>query len=421
MRKSIYISLCLLASVTPLQAQTSSLPLSYSSYLQKVNSGNLEYAAEKLNVSASQADVVAAKVFNDPELSVSYSNNQNKTLQMGEGVAIGLTQTLSLGKRGAAIGMARSESELTQALLADYFRNLRADATVTYLEALKQKSLYEVKQNAYNNLNRLATSDSIRFTLGKIMEVDAIQSKLEAGILKNELLQAGTDLKNAYSSLSMMMGTFSKDTVYRPEAKLLISKREFILADLMDHAINTRSDLVAAMKNTEVAWRAIKVARRDRRPDVDVSLEVSRNGRVLNEEAPAPPYTGITAGIAFPLKFSAMNKGAVRAARYRAEQAGLQYNQACIQVQTEVMQAYRQYESLTEQVQHYENGLLHQAKEVLDGKIYSYNRGEVSLLEILNAQRTYDDVQAQYIETLFNYNVALVELEKSAGIWDITL
>ena len=65
--------------------------------------------------------------------------------------------------------------------------------------------------------------------------------------------------------------------------------------------------------------------------------------------------------------------------------------------------------------------MLQQAKEVLDGKIYSYNRGEVSLLEILNAQRTYDDVQAQYIETLYNYNAALVELEKSAGMWDIRL
>lgn len=52
-------------------------------------------------------------------------------------------------------------------------------------------------------------------------------------------------------------------------------------------------------------------------------------------------------------------------------------------------------------------------------KIYSYNRGEVSLLEILNAQRTYDEVQAQYIETLFNYNAALVELERNCGIWDI--
>ena len=58
---------------------------------------------------------------------------------------------------------------------------------------------------------------------------------------------------------------------------------------------------------------------------------------------------------------------------------------------------------------------------MMDGKIYSYNRGEVSLLEVLDAQRTYDEVQAQYIETLFNYSSALVELERSAGIWDIEI
>ena len=57
----------------------------------------------------------------------------------------------------------------------------------------------------------------------------------------------------------------------------------------------------------------------------------------------------------------------------------------------------------------------------MDGKIFSYNRGEVSLLEVLDAQRTYDEVQAQYIETLFNYSSALVELERSAGIWDIEI
>ena len=85
------------------------------------------------------------------------------------------------------------------------------------------------------------------------------------------------------------------------------------------------------------------------------------------------------------------------------------------------MQAYRSYQSFSKQVEHYENGMLSQAREVIDGKIYSYNRGEVSLLEVLDAQRTYDDVQAQYIETLFNHSTALVELEKSAGIWDVEL
>jgi cobalt-zinc-cadmium efflux system outer membrane protein len=44
-------------------------------------------------------------------------------------------------------------------------------------------------------------------------------------------------------------------------------------------------------------------------------------------------------------------------------------------------------------VQQFDNGMLTDAKEVLEGKIYSYKRGETSLLEVLNAQRTYNDVQ----------------------------
>lgn len=420
MIKKIYIWSMLAVGVS-LQAQNKPFPLSYQEYLGKVSSGNLEYAVEKLNVSTAQADLVAARVFNDPELSVSYFNNENSKLQMGEGFAVGLTQTVTLGKRSAAIGMARSESELTQVLLTDYFRNLQADATLTYLEAIKQQKLYEVKKNAYNNLRQLAESDSVRYTLGKIMEVDAIQSKLEAGILRNEFLQAETDVKNAYAAMAVMMGTFSTDTLYQPVSELQTQHKDFILGDLIATAIDSRSDLVAFYKNTIVAHKAVKVARRENIPDIDLSVEVGKNARVKNEEAPAPPFTGVTVGVAFPLKFSAMNRGAVHAAKFKEQQTHLQYDQARLQVQTEVLQAYHQYQSLVEQVKHYENGMLQQAKEVLNGKIYSYNRGEVSLLEILNAQRTYDEVQAQYIETLYNYNAALVELEKSAGIWDIHL
>lgn len=41
------------------------------------------------------------------------------------------------------------------------------------------------------------------------------------------------------------------------------------------------------------------------------------------------------------------------------------------------------------------------------------------MLEVLDAQRTYDEVQAQYIETLFNYSSALVELERSGRVFGI--
>ncbi|WP_321436220.1 TolC family protein [uncultured Bacteroides sp.] len=418
-----HIVTCALIYMACLQgnAQTSVQPLTYSQYMEKVNAGNLEYAAEKLNVSISEAEAIAAKVRNDPQLGFSYFNNEQAKKKMGYGGSVSISQTVTFGKRTAAVELARSENSLTIALLADYLRNLRADATVAYMEALKQDQLYKVKQNAYQNIFELAKSDSIRLSKGKIMEIDAIQSKLEAGIMYNELLQSESEMKNALTSLSVYTGTKDASLLFHPDASLHIARRSFDLPDLIRQGTVSRSDITAAMQNVEVANRALKVACRERNMDVDVSLEVSHNAQVKNEDAPAPAYSGVTAGIAIPLQFSRLNKGAILAAKHRTEQASIQYDQAVLQVQNEILKAYHQYESLTKQVEHYENGMLEQANQVLKGKIYSYSRGEVSLLEVLNAQRTYDDVQALYYETLFNYASAMVELEKSAGAWDIKL
>lgn len=409
------ILLCLaLASVAEAQHI---VPLSYPHYMEKVATGNLNYAAERMNVPIYDAQLTASKVFNDPNLAVSYFNNENNSLQMGEGVSVELSKTFTFGKRSAGIALARSEKDLAESQLADYFRNLRADATISYMEAMKQHELYKVKQDAYQTICELAVSDSIRFVKGTIKEIDATQSRLEAGILRNDLIQAEADLHNSFATLNLLTGNASHDTLWQPTTELRNKLQSFVLADLLNAALQ-RADLISAMKNKDVASKALTVAKRERFTDVDLSIAVNRNTRVHNEEAPAPAFTGVTAGIAIPLRFSNINKGKLGVARFQEQQAQTQLDAVRMQVQNEVLQAWRNYESLTEQVKHYEQGMLSQAGDVIKGKIYSYNRGEVSLLEVLDAQRTYDDVRAQYIETLFNYNSALVELERAAGIWD---
>jgi len=411
------LSLCMESN-----AQTSVEPLTYLQFMEKVSAGNLEYAAGKLNVSISEAEAVAANVNNDPQLAFGYFNNEQAKKKMGYGGSVSISQTVTFGKRTAAVALARSESTLSGYLLADYLRNLRAEATIAYLKALKDDQLYKVKQNGYQNILELAKSDSIRFSLGKIMEIDATQSKLEAGVIYNELLQTEAEVSNTFASLSLFTGTKEQSVQIRPqETSLHIIKRNFDLAELIRQGTLNRTDLAVAMQDIDVANRALKVAHRARNTDVDISIGASHNARVENEEAPAPPFTGITAGITIPIQFSKLNKGALLAAKRRTEQASIQYEQTLLRLQNEILQAYRQYESLAKQVEHYENGMLEQANQVLKGKIYSYNRGEVSLLEVLNAQRTFDDVQALYYETLFNYASAMVELEKSAGIWDFKL
>lgn len=396
-------------------------PVDYQEYMEKVTTGNIEYAAEQLNVNISEAEVIASKVFNDPTLAVSYYNNSEWDMEMGYGTEIELSKVFTFGKRRAGIDLAKSEKELSEALLADYFSNLRAYATIAYLEAVKQQELHKVKQDSYANIRKLAASDSIRYTLGEIMQVDAIQTRLEADILQNELLQSETELHNAFAQLNLLVGSSALDTIFQPKASLQMVPRTYILNNLVNIALDNRADLVAAMKNKEMAARALRLIRRERNMEIELSLSANINARVDNEIAPAPSFTGYAAGIAIPLKFSNLNKGSVKAAQIRQQQAEVQYQQIELQIQTEVMQSYHRYQSLSEQVKRYQKSLLDDAQKVIDGKIFSYSRGEVSLLEVLDAQRTYNDVQAQYIETLFSHVSALVELERDAGIWDIEL
>ena len=417
-----YLLICiLLFSCINIRSQEMQKTINYQSYMELVLKQNIGYAAEKLNISVANAEVKAARVFNDIMLGAEYADNDDKNMQMGRSVSVELSKTFSPGKRSANINLAKSEKELTDALLEDYFHTLRSEATLAYFDAIMQTELFRVKQQSYVSIRDLARGDSIRHSLGKITKVDAIQSGLEAGISHNEVIQTQAELHNTYSSLDLWIGVFNGETLLVPEGTLAMPERIFNTDELLQTALDNRADLAAAMKNVDVAHKSLKVTKRERNMDFDLAVGYNYNTEVRNEIAPAPVFNGVTLGVAIPLKFSNINKGAVHAAEHRAQQAELNYQQAELEVQASVIQSLRTYKSMLEQVKNFENGLLQDAKSVIDGKIYSYERGETSLLEVLDAQRTYDEIQANYIETLYNCVVSLVELERNAGIWDITM
>ena len=72
-------------------------------------------------------------------------------------------------------------------------------------------------------------------------------------------------------------------------------------------------------------------------------------------------------------------------------------------------------------VEQFNTGMLEDAESILEKIVYSYEQGETGIFEVLNAQRTYNDVQISYNETLFNCAVALVELERIFGAWNVEI
>ena len=217
MKRQLFIFLILCAETIMLSAQTKPVPLTLSEFLSGVNKGNLGYAAEQFNVSIADAQLKAAKVFPDPELSFSYSNNQDQKLFMGQGIDARISYPISFGnKRGANISLAKSQKELAQTALDAYFQNLRAEATLGYFNAIRQKKLLEVQSEIYDRMNKLAQADSLRLKNGSINATDARQTKLEARSQQNLVFQADADFQNSLIYLAQLQGESNTENSISP-------------------------------------------------------------------------------------------------------------------------------------------------------------------------------------------------------------
>ncbi|HFK5571234.1 TPA: TolC family protein [Elizabethkingia meningoseptica] len=408
-----------LFSITGIAKAQEKERLSFEEFLNLVGKKNLSYAAQKYNVGMAEAAIQTASIFPDPQLDMEGSNNGvSKNMGYTYGGSLGWTLELG-GKRKARMDLARNQSELSKIQLLDFFRNLRADAGLGYIEALKSKALLDVQQDSYQNMLKLAKSDSIRYRLGTISLVTSKQSKLEATSLLNEVYQAESAAQQAITGLSVFLSDNNLNN-RDVDGDFNAFNRDFSIDDLTMQALNTRADLLAAKQNTQVAKSQINLERANRKIDLGLTAGVSHNTEATNEIAPSPAVNAVKFGVSIPLKFSNKRNADLKIAEMAHSQSETEYKQIEQGIRAEVMQAYQQYIATQKQVKQYHNGMLTEAKSILDGIIYSYKRGESSILEVLNAQRTYNDVRKNYYQTLADNAAALIELERKTGIWDIS-
>ena len=397
-----------------------SIKLSLGEFLDMVKERNIEYAAQQLNVNIAEAGIEAAKVFNDPSLSVAYNSANIYGMKMGDGVGVELSKTISFGKRGSAIDVAKGLRDVEQIMLKDYFSRLRSEAALQWVEVIKFQRLHDVMLSTYDMVLKLVEQDSLRFEKGKINELDLRQSKVEAGIMANELLDSEVELQHSYMKLAAFCGIAGNDTVIVPGSSVIMHARDFDLNNLIKVSKEQRYDLKAAEMGIDISQLEIAQAKIERRSDIDVAVGLNVLGKALNSEAPSPAHRDVYVGVSIPLPFSKLKyKGEVKAAQYKAKQAELRYYDKEISVKNEIIDSYNMYKRMDRQHKSYSGGLLLQAKYVLDAKKSGYKSGETPFLELLDAQRTYDSIMISYFETLYSKTEALIKLESAAGIWDI--
>lgn len=407
--KKIFSIALLLACI-----QAGAQNMSFQQYMKSVVEENIDYLAEKYNIEIATANLQASKVFNDPELSVDYGNNQDWFMLMGQSVEMGLSYDLDLaGVRRARIRAAASEKELTEASVAAFLSNLRLEAATAWAEAWSLRKNCEVMEASVKDMMQIAESDSIRLRLGDISRTDATQSKLEAQSLKAELITLRAEYKNALMNLSMFCG--GKPVAGISDEALPQSRTDYIGADLFEMAENNRADLKAAELSHTLSNKNLAIVKASRAFEMGLNLGYSYNTEVRNEIAPAPKFNGLSVGVSIPLKFSSMNRGEIKAAESEVLQSQKYYESAVLQVRTEVSQAVNSLKASEEVMKQYDEIMLREAREIVDSRSIGYSKGENSLLEVISAQETYREIMKSYVESCCNNYICRIELEHALG------
>ena len=399
----------LLLTTIILSFQATAQNISYGEYMERVFKDNITLTAKSLDIDIADAGVEGSRIFNDPTLAVSYTNSEDWSKGLGQGIEVELGKTFTFGVRHGRMDIAESERRQTIALLEEYMRNFRADATIAYLEHLRADMLYTEAVDMYKSISEVANNDSIRYVKGDIAESDWLESRMAEGIARNAVLDAEAQLCNTAISMGYYMNSLDGAEKLRGSGTLEISEEAQPIQEYINIALERRPDIIVALENADIAKAKMRFNKALRRPELTANIGATYNFS-------SPDFTTIKAGIAIPLKFSSLNKGARAIDNTLARQAEIEIDEARLLVETEVMQAYHTFGFTQKQAETFSVKMLNDMRKVIESKRRAYELGEIPFLDYLIVQRNENEMRKQYVDALFNKAAAWVELQRTTGL-----
>lgn len=281
---------------------------------------------------------------------------------------------------------AQIKSQYTRILYASHIQNLR-------------KKQIKLNQEMYNAVRT-------KVEMGEATEMQLISIEVQLNEAKNKLDLAEKQLHEARYNLFSLMGLDPEEQKYSINfMDTLQTYPEYINQDTALNFIANSPDIHSVNQLIESSNNKVREARMGYFPDVSFSYYQQDYGSGFE-------YNGFEVGISIPLWGGITQRGMVQ--RYQAQNRELNHKKYEIQLQIkkEIEHAWHGYETLKRNINRYETSIRSRASELLDKTLEAYRLGQIDLLELLNAQRIFLNSEATYLETLRDYYLQMIELEK---------
>jgi cobalt-zinc-cadmium efflux system outer membrane protein len=411
------------------ESQADEQTLTWPLFIHEVMVANLDYAAARYNVDMAVADAAAAKLLPNPTLSLggtrdlTFHNKFGKDsdgkpvlLRQGEPRSVGVDQTIEWwGKRKWRIKAADQALHAAAATLEDFLRNLKLDAAAAYADALAAQRIVDQLRTSSTFLNKLNTSQQIRFKAGDISRPDLLETQVEQSEFLNDLSRAEDDAETARFALSTFLGKNRGQTGFIVSGDLKQPARDYRIDDMIQEALTKRVDLIALRYSRDAADSGVELAKASRIPDVDIGVSYAFNPAVVNPIDPTPNDHQLALTFAIPLPLFDRGQYAISRAKAAAHQSQVQLASAELHAEIDIRTAYELYRSALKRVASFDNGILKSADDLLEARRYGYQRGANTLLELIDAQRADNQIRQDADQAQAELAKARIQLERATG------
>jgi len=288
-------------------------------------------------------------------------------------------------------------TQLRQAYVAAVLARLNVDAATESFQTFDKQ--LDLTQKRYDE----GAINGLELSRIKQAQLEALQA----------LDQVKAGQKQAMASLLFILGVRSGI----PEVELT-SGIDYVplkrlegasVPTLHELALGNRTDVKIAQANLEQSQVLVRQARRARLPDVSLSLGYSEQCSATTCSSEPAFNAGLSGNI--PVLYQ--QQGEIRRAESNALSAQRTLAKAKAQVLSDLTQSFAAYGAAASQVQRMESKLLQQARQSRDLAQLMYQKGAASLIDFLDAQRSYVATELEYHQNLASYWNAVYQLEQA--------
>jgi cobalt-zinc-cadmium efflux system outer membrane protein len=398
-------------------AQVDSLALTLPEAEAAFLGTNFALLAERFNIPAAQAEVVQARLFDNPTISLErnlFNPNNGRFFEHDEErfqVVGGIEQLVQLGgKRRKAVAYARTGVEIAELQFADLVRTLRYELRENLVTLYYRQQTQAMYARQIAALQRTLTITQAQYQRGNVPLKEVVRLKSQLFELESELKDLRNEIAEDQSELNLLLGSRQPrylQPVLPAAAPVGLSLSALPLRKALETARTNRPDLRASVATVRQQKQNVSLQKSLAVPDLTLGTFYDHNGAV------GLHYTGLTVGM--PLPVFNRNQGNVRLAEAQHQGSQQALNQQEASVVNEVTEAYRKAQEAERLSAAFPADYFADADRLLDGVLRSYQRKAITLLEFLDFLDSYKTGVIQFNQSRAERLNAFDKLNEQLG------